>query len=91
MSTPINPSENSQKALQEYGRRICQAMNFIETHLEENPSLEEIARAASFSKFHFHRIFKGVTGESVGEFTRRLRLEKAACFQRCPGTAFVVL
>lgn len=88
MNTPVTPSENSQKALQEYGRRICQAMNFIETHLEENPSLEEIARAASFSKFHFHRIFKGVTGESVGEFTRRLRLEKAACFLRfSPGTS----
>ncbi|HPQ37236.1 MAG TPA: AraC family transcriptional regulator [Synergistaceae bacterium] len=72
----------SEKALQEYRRRICQAMDFIEGHLEENPSLEEIARAASFSKYHFHRLFKSLVGESVGEFTRRLRVEKAACFLR---------
>jgi AraC family transcriptional regulator len=82
MNKPVNTPENSQKALQEYRRRICQAMNFIEEHLEENPSLEEVARAASFSKYHFHRIFKNLTGESVGEFARRLRLEKAACMLR---------
>jgi len=46
--------------------------------LVENPSLGEIAEAASFSKFHFHRLFQAQVGETVLEFTRRLRLEKAA-------------
>ena len=82
MNRPEDSFSNSRKALQEYGRRICSAMNFIERHLEENPSLDEIARATSFSKYHFHRIFKNLTGESVGEFTRRLRLERAACMLR---------
>jgi AraC family transcriptional regulator len=53
-------------------------MNYISTNLDADLSLEEIAEAASFSMFHFHRIFKAVVGETVSEFTRRLRLELAA-------------
>lgn len=33
---------------------------------------------ASFSEFHFHRIFGAVSGETLNNFTNRLRLEKAA-------------
>lgn len=63
----------------EYRKRVCAAMNYIDANIDRNPTLEEIAREATFSPFHFHRIFKAVVGETVSEFTRRLRLEKAAC------------
>ena len=53
-------------------------MNFISRNLAHELTLDEIAEAASFSPFHFHRIFKAVVGETVAAFTRRLRLEKAA-------------
>ena len=33
---------------------------------------------ACFSEFHFHRIFGAVSGETLNDFTNRLRLEKAA-------------
>lgn len=62
----------------EYKKRVCQAMNFISQNLDRDLTLEEIARSASFSMFHFHRLFKAVVGETIAEFTRRLRLEKAA-------------
>lgn len=62
----------------EYRKRICQAMDFISHNLDRDLSLEEIADSASFSRFHFHRIFKAVVGETVAGFTRRLRLEWAA-------------
>jgi len=62
----------------DYKKRICCAMNFISQNIERNLSLEEIAETASFSMFHFHRIFKAVVGETVAGFTRRLRLELAA-------------
>ncbi|KAB2888901.1 MAG: AraC family transcriptional regulator [Desulfobulbaceae bacterium] len=62
----------------EYRRRICRAMNYIGAHLDRDLTLEEIARSANFSMFHFHRVFKAVVGETVAEFTRRLRLELAA-------------
>lgn len=62
----------------DYKKRICHAMNFISHNIDHDLSLEEIAETASLSKFHFHRIFKAVVGETVAGFTRRLRLELAA-------------
>lgn len=67
-----------QHTAKEYQRRICLAMNYISSNLETDLSLQKIAEAASFSAFHFHRIFKAVVGETVSDFTRRLRLELAA-------------
>lgn len=67
-----------QYTLIDYKQRVCRAMNFISQNIERELSLEEIAATASFSMFHFHRIFKAVVGETVAGFTRRLRLELAA-------------
>lgn len=66
------------QSARDYQKRVCDAMNFISDNLDRDLPLEEVARAASFSMFHFHRIFKAVVGETVAEFTRRLRLEHAA-------------
>ena len=40
--------------------------------------LTELANVACFSEFHFHRIFRAVSGETLNNFTNRLRLEKVA-------------
>ncbi|STR46053.1 AraC family transcriptional regulator [Iodobacter fluviatilis] len=53
-------------------------MDYISQHLEQNPTLDEVAGSAALSRFHFHRIFKAVAGETLANFTRRLRLERAA-------------
>jgi AraC family transcriptional regulator len=50
----------------------------IQDHLDEPLPLDELAGVASFSAWHFHRIFRGMVGESVKEHVRRLRLERAA-------------
>lgn len=42
--------------------------------------MEHIAKIVNFSKFHFHRIFKTVSGETLSGYIRRLRLESAASF-----------
>lgn len=67
-----------QETALDYRKRVCQAMNHISQNLDQELSLEEVAEAAAFSMFHFHRIFKAVVGETVAEFIRRLRLEKGA-------------
>ena len=67
-----------QHTAMEYRRRVCLAMNYISRNLDTDLSLEKIAAEASFSMFHFHRIFKAIVGETVSEFIRRLRLELAA-------------
>lgn len=61
-----------------YRSRINQVVHFIDTHLARKLNLEELARAAFFSPFHFHRLFTGIVGETPNEFVNRLRLEKAA-------------
>lgn len=62
----------------EYRKRIEQTLNFISENIQRELSLEEISEKANFSKFHFHRIFKAMTGETVFSYIRRTRLEKAA-------------
>lgn len=54
------------------------ALEYIKANLNKPLTLEEISRVALLSKFHFHRIFKMVTSESLAQFIQRLRIEKAA-------------
>jgi len=74
----VQKNNIKQHTAMDYKKRVCQAMNFISHNLDRDLSLEEIAEAASFSIFHFHRIFKTLVGETVASFTLRLRLEFAA-------------
>lgn len=61
----------------EYRRRINHVADYIERHLAQPLDLEQLAAVASFSKFHFHRIFYSHVGETPVQFLGRLRLEKA--------------
>jgi AraC family transcriptional regulator len=62
----------------DYRKRILRVLVHIQTHLDEALPLDELARVAHFSPYHFHRVFRGMVGESVKEHVRRLRLERAA-------------
>jgi AraC family transcriptional regulator len=61
-----------------YKARVDAAIMFISEHLAEDLSLEDIAEAAHFSSFHFHRIFSAMVGETPQQFLNRVRLERAA-------------
>src|SRR5262249_11739813 len=50
----------------------------IRSNLAEELTLERLAGIAAFSPFHFHRVFIAVTGETLNDFVRRVRLERAA-------------
>jgi len=62
----------------EYIARINRVLDYIELHLAESLTLEELAEVSCFSPFHFHRLFRAFAGETVGQHISRLRLEKAA-------------
>jgi len=62
----------------DYSERVLRVLTHIQEHLGDPLSLEELASIAHFSPFHFHRIFRGLVGESVKQHVRRLRLERAA-------------
>src|ERR1035437_8618933 len=64
--------------LQDYKSRLLRVLVHIQQHLDDALGLHELAGLACFSPYHFHRIFKGMVGESVKEHIRRLRLERAA-------------
>jgi len=61
-----------------YHERILRVLVHIQTRLDEPMPLEELAGVACFSPFHFHRVFRALTGEGVHEYVRRLRMERAA-------------
>ncbi len=50
----------------------------MHAHLDDDVAPERLAELAAMSLHHFHRVFRGMTGESVMGFVRRLRLERAA-------------
>lgn len=50
---------------------------YIEEHLGEPLGLEELARVAHISPFHFHRIFRASVGQTLQAYVKRLRLEAA--------------
>ena len=61
----------------DYVARVNRAIDFILQNLDQSLKLEVVAKAACFSPFHFHRIFRSLVGESLNEFVKRLRLEHA--------------
>jgi len=64
--------------LGDYKQRLLPVLVYIQAHLDEPLPLDLLASHASFSPFHFHRVFRGMIGESVAGHVRRLRLERAA-------------
>jgi len=76
----------------DYGRRIARAMALIAADPRhapslEAPSLKELAEAAAFSPFHFHRIYRELTGETPAETLARERLSRAAALLARGGLA----
>src|SRR5215471_6331337 len=72
------PKAPSSSHRREYERRVYRVMDYIEGHLAEELTLEQLAAVAAFSPFHFHRVFAAITGETLSDFIRRIRLERAA-------------
>jgi AraC family transcriptional regulator len=61
-----------------YRESLNRSIQFIENNLDKKILLKDIAREAFLSEFHFHRIFKSLTGETVKDFLLRLKIERAA-------------
>ncbi len=62
----------------DYYQRIERAINFIEDNLMNKLTVETIAQKAFFSKYHFIRVFKATTGETVGNYLRRRRISRSS-------------
>jgi AraC family transcriptional regulator len=65
-----------------YQDRVNRVLDFIGSHLDADLSLTRLSAIGGFSRFHFHRIFQSLTGETLNSHVRRVRLERAALLLR---------
>jgi AraC family transcriptional regulator len=54
--------------------RIQSGVDYIEARLDQEISLEDVAKAAGISQWHFQRMFKALTGETLKVYIRSRRL-----------------
>jgi AraC family transcriptional regulator len=61
-----------------YEERLVRVLD----HIHDNPagdlSLDALADVAAFSRFHWHRVFRAMTGETTAQAVRRVRLHRAS-------------
>lgn len=72
--------ESPRRSSTPYVERVNLAIDCVVSRLAEPGGrlrLVEVARAAGLSPFHFHRVFQMLMGETLADFVKRLRLEKA--------------
>lgn len=69
---------NRERTKTDYACRIVRVMDYMHDNLDGDLSADTLAEIANFSTFHWHRIFHAMTGSTVAETVRRLRLHRAA-------------
>ena len=60
-----------------YLDRVQRGIDFVEAHLEVDFELQDVARAAGLSCWHFQRIFKALTQETLKTYIRSRRFSRA--------------
>jgi len=65
----------NEEKLARWRARLDRAAVLLSGRLDNPPSLKELAAAAAVSPYHFHRIWRALTGETVSQTVLRLRLE----------------
>ncbi len=63
-----------------YEKRLLRVITYIHENPAGDLSLDTLADVAAMSRFHWHRIFAAMTGETLAEATRRIRMHRAACW-----------
>ena len=61
-------------------QRIVRAKLFIDKNYAEHIDLDNISDQASFSKFHFIRLFKSIYGSTPNNYLIKVRIDKAKDF-----------
>ena len=72
--------------LQRYAQKQCKQPEgiiastaaYVNTHIQEDISIDKLCRNAHMSKYHFCRRFKSITGQTVMEYILKTRLTRAA-------------
>ena len=73
--SPGGDAPSSPPGLTDY--QLQQVLEYIQTHLSEDLSLDTLAKQVGFSSYHFARLFRRAAGTSVHQFVLCQRLERA--------------
>ncbi|MGN0448055.1 MAG: GyrI-like domain-containing protein [Acutalibacteraceae bacterium] len=57
---------------------INKAINYIFEHIDEDITVDDVAKHCAYSKYHLMRMFKEDTEEALYQFIKRIRLERSA-------------
>lgn len=63
---------------EDYLVRLNRVLDYIHANIDQPLPLEVLSDVAGFSPFHFHRLFKALTTETLNDYVQRIRIEKAA-------------
>lgn len=66
-----------------YSDAICRSMDYIEAHIKENITPQQVAKASGYSVYHFCRVFAAVNGVTLGDYIRNRRLSLARVMLLC--------
>ncbi|PCI95524.1 hypothetical protein COB11_01955 [Candidatus Aerophobetes bacterium] len=61
-----------------YVKQILKVLLYIDENYGEKITVDQLAEIACYSPFHFHRVFQSVVNESVYQYVKRIRLDRAA-------------
>lgn len=61
-----------------YSARIGRVVDYLHDHLEDDLNLDILADVAAMSRWHWHRVYTAMQGETAATTVRRLRLSRAA-------------
>lgn len=69
--------ENMSKA-SAYAERFNRVFDYIDRHMGDELTLEQLSQVANFSKYHFQRQFSEYTGIGVFKYVQLMRLKRAS-------------
>ena len=64
--------------INEHKEKINEVISYIHGNLSSKLLVADLARICSYSKFHFHRIFKEITNKSISTYIKESRLQLSA-------------
>lgn len=68
------------KIMENYTRLINKTEDYIEHNLDKKITLKELAENGHLSEYHFHRLFRKFSSETLNQFITRVKMERSGIF-----------
>lgn len=59
-------------------KRLLRVLDYIHDNPNGDLSLDALSEVAAMSRFHWHRVFRAMTGETLAQAVRRIRMQRAS-------------